>query len=334
MTRRKWIPYLIKKLAIFLVSVLALSVIVFVVSRLSPGDPLVSYYGERTEKMSPAERRQTMERLGLNAPLTVQYVRWLEGALRGEFGISYKYKQDVLDVISARIGNTLLLGLPGFILTFVLALLLGILCAWREESWLDRIISKVGTVLSCVPEFWLSLVLILCFSVLWRLLPSSGAYTIGKENDVGDRLRHLVLPMSVMILSHLWYYAYMIRNKLLEEIRADYVLLAKSKGLSQGQILFRHCLRGILPAYISLMAISVPHILGGTYIIETVFSYPGIGTLSYESARWKDYNMLMVLCMLTGVVIIFANMLGQVINERIDPRIRASEGLEVPTNEP
>ena len=298
MTRKKWLPYLLKKLVIFLASVLALSVIVFAVSRLSPGDPLVSYYGERTEKMSPAERQQTMERLGLNAPLTTQYVRWLEGALRGEFGISYKYKQDVLDVIAARIGNTLLLGLPGFILTFVLALLLGIVCAWREDSWLDRIISKVGTVLSC------------------------------------DRIRHLILPMAVMILSHLWYYAYMIRNKLLEEIRADYVLLAKSKGLSRGQILFRHCLRGILPAYISLMAISVPHILGGTYIIETVFSYPGIGTLSYESARWKDYNMLMVLCMLTGVVIIFANMLGQIINERIDPRIRASEGLEVPTNEP
>lgn len=333
-TRKKWLPYLMKKLVIFLASVLALSIIVFAVSRLSPGDPLVSYYGERTEKMSPAERQQTMERLGLNAPLTTQYVRWLEGALRGEFGISYKYKQDVLAVIAARIGNTLLLGLPGFILTFLLALLLGIVCAWREDSWLDRIISKVGTVLSCVPEFWLSLVLILFFSVLWRLLPSSGAYTIGRENDIGDRLRHLILPMAVMILSHLWYYAYMIRNKMLEEIRADYVLLAKPKGLSRGQILFGHCLRGILPAYISLMAISVPHILGGTYIIETVFSYPGIGTLSYESARWKDYNMLMVLCMLTGVVIIFANMLGQIINERIDPRIRASEGLEVPTNEP
>ena len=328
MTRKKWFSYLMKKLVIFLASVLLLSVIVFVVSRLSPGDPLVSYYGDRTEKMTPAERQQTMERLGLNAPLTTQYARWLEGAFRGEFGISYKYKQDVLDVISARIGNTLLLGMPGFILTFALALMLGILCALREDSWLDRIISKLGTVLSCVPEFWLSLVLILCFSVLWRLLPSGGAYTIGKENDLADRLKHLILPMSVMILSHLWYYAYMIRNKLLEEIRADYVLLAKSKGLSRRQIVFRHCLRGILPSYISLMAISVPHILGGTYIIETVFSYPGIGTLSYESARWKDYNMLMVLCMLTGVVIIFANMLGQIINERIDPRIRVSEGLE------
>ncbi|MBQ8087882.1 MAG: ABC transporter permease [Clostridia bacterium] len=324
----KWIPYLLKKLALFIASVLVLSIVVFAISRLSPGDPLISYYGDRTEKMTPAERAQTMERLGLNAPMHVQYVRWLTGALRGEFGISYKYKQDVLQVISARIGNTLLLGVPGFVLTFALALLLGLVCAWREDGWLDRILSRLGTVLSCVPEFWLSLVLILCFSVLWRLLPSSGAYTIGLENDLGDRLRHLILPMSVMIISHLWYYAYMIRNKLLEEIRADYVLLAKSKGLSRGKILFRHCLRGILPSYISLMAISVPHILGGTYIIETVFSYPGIGTLSYESARWKDYNMLMVLCMLTGIVVILANILAQIVNERIDPRIRAAENVE------
>ena len=334
MTRGKWLTCLIRKLTLFLVSVLALSVVVFAISRLAPGDPLMAYYGDRTEKMTPAERAQTMERLGLNAPLTVQYARWLEGALRGEFGISYKYKQDVLEVIAARIGNTLLLGLPGFILTFGLALLLGLVCAWREDSWLDRIVSQAGTVLSCVPEFWLSLVLILFFSVICRLLPSGGAYTIGKEFDPGDRLRHLILPMAVMVLSHLWYYAYMIRNRLLEEIRADYVLLAKSKGLSSKQILFRHCLRAILPAYISLMAISVPHILGGTYIIETVFAYPGLGTLAYESARWKDYNLLMVLCMLTGIVIILANMVGQIINERIDPRIRALEGLEVPNGEP
>ena len=151
-----------------------------------------------------------------------------------------------------------------------LALLLGLVCAWREDSWLDKIISKAGTVLSCVPEFWLSLVLILFFSVIWRLLPSSGAYTIGRENDIGDRLRHLILPMSVMILSHLWYYAYMIRNKLLEEVRADYVLLARSKGLNKRQILFRHCLRGILPSYFSIMAISVPSALQTSWVIHSL----------------------------------------------------------------
>ena len=121
----------------------------------------------------------------------------------------------------------------------------------------------------------------------------------------------------------------MIRNKLLEEVRADYVLLAKSKGLSRRAVLFRHCLRGVLPTYLSLMAISVPHILGGTYIVETVFSYPGIGTLSYESARYQDYNLLMLLCILTGGLVILCNILAQIISERIDPRMRSGEPPEV-----
>ena len=134
--------------------------------------------------------------------------------------------------------------------------------------------------------------------------------------------------MTIVVMDHLWYYAYMIRNKILEEVRTDYVLLAKSKGLNRKKILFGHCLRNVIPTYLSIMAISVPHILGGTYIIESVFSYPGIGTLSYESARYGDYNLLMVLCVLSGILVIFCNMIAQTINERIDPRIRAEEAMK------
>ena len=325
MTHRNPVVYYGKKLLIFVVSVLLLSIAVFYISRLAPGDPLMSYYGERVEKMSVAEKEAAREKLGLNDPIHVQYVRWLEGAVHGDFGISFKYKQDVLEVIGARIGNTLALGGIGFVLTFLGALGLGILCAWQEDRPVDKILCKGGTVLSCIPEFWLSLVLILVFSVTMRVLPSSGAYDVGQKHNIGNRVWHLVLPMTVVVLEHLWYYAYMIRNKLLEETRADYVLLAKSKGLSKKDIMFRHCLRNILPSYISLMAISVPHVLGGTYIVETVFSYPGIGALSYESAQYHDYNLLMVLCLMTGVLVIACNLLGQIINERIDPRLKANE---------
>ena len=320
--------YITKKLLVFVASVLILSILTFYISRLAPGDPLVSYYGDRVEKMSPEEREWAEDKLGLNDPISTQYVRWLQEALHGDFGISYKYKMDVLEVIEGRIGNTLILGGIGFILIFTLALLLGVLCAWFEDCLPDRILCKVGTVTSCIPEFWLSLLLILIFAVELRVLPSSGAYSVGKSNDIGDRLRHLILPMVIVVVNHLWYYAYMIRNKLLEEVRADYVLLAKSKGLGKRSILFGHCLRNILPSYLSIMAISVPHVLGGTYIIETVFSYPGIGTLSYESARYKDYNLLMVLCILSGIIVILCNMLAQAINEQIDPRIRAKQMTE------
>ena len=317
-----------KKLMIFVLSVVILSLAVFYISRLAPGDPLMSYYGERVEKMSVAEKDAAREKLGLNAPIHIQYLRWAENAARGDFGISFQYKQDVMEVIGSRIGNTLILGGIGFLLTFLGALLLGILCAWFEDKWIDRVLCKIGTLFSCIPEFWISLMLILIFAVTLHWLPSSGAYDIGYKHDILNRMEHLVLPLTIVVMQHLWYYAYMIRNKLLEETRADYVLLGKSKGLDKRQIMFKHCLRNIMPSYISLMAISVPHVVGGTYIVETVFSYPGIGALSYESARFHDYNLLMVLCVMTGILVILCNLIGQIINEKIDPRIRANETNE------
>ena len=330
--RAELLIYCIKKVLSFVISIVFLSLVVFYISRWAPGDPLVSYYGERVEKMSPEEREWAEERLGLNDLVYVQYIRWAQNALHGSFGISYKYKTDVTEVIGGRIGNTLLLGGIGFLLIFLLAPVVGILCVWYENKLPDKMISRVGTISSCIPEFWFSLVLILVFSVIFKILPGSGAYDIGKSNDVLSRIRHLILPLAVVVISHIWYYAYMVRNKLLEEVRADYVLLAKAKGLSRSRILLGHCLRNVMPSYISIMAISIPHILGGTYIVETVFSYPGIGTLAYESARYKDYNLLMLGCILSGVVVIFCNIIGQAINERIDPRIKAEktgEALEV-----
>lgn len=318
--------YIGQKICMFLVSLFFLSIVVFYVSRLAPGDPLVSYYGDRAEKMSPAQREWAKEKLGLSDSLPVQYVRWFEHAIQGDFGISFQYKMDVVEVIGARLPNTMILGGISFVLIFVSALFLGIICVWYEERRFDRIICKAGTILNCIPEFWTSLVLILVFSVSLGWLPSSGAYSMGREDDMADRIRHLILPMTIAVTSHLWYYAYMVRNKLSEEVRAEYVLLAKSKGMDKRSILFRHCLKNIMPSYLSLMAISVPHILGGTYIIETVFSYPGIGTLSYESARYRDYNLLMVLCILSGALVILSNLIAQIINERIDPRMKESEG--------
>ena len=191
-----------------------------------------------------------------------------------------------------------------------------------ENRLADRILCKLGTISSCIPEFWMALVLILIFSVNLKILPSSGAYSTGKAGDVGDRLIHLIMPLTIVVLEHLWYYAYMIRNKILEEVRADYVLLAKAKGLDKKKLMFRHCVRNVMPAYLSIMAIAVPHVLGGTYVVESVFSYPGIGALSYESARYHDYNLLMLLCMMSGILVIFCNIVSQTINEQIDPRMK------------
>ncbi len=319
---KKAVLYGGKKIVSFFLSVFFLSVFVFYISRLTPGDPLVSYYGERVEKMSSTQREQAEEMLGLNEPISTQYIRWLERALHGDFGISYKYKMDAAQVIGDRAGNTLLLGGTGFLMVFLFALLLGILCAWKEDSLADRIICKIGTVTCCIPEFWLALLLILVFSVQLQWLPGSGAYTIGRESDLIGRIEHLILPLAVVVTVHLWYYAYMVRNQILAEVRMDYVLFARSKGLKKQSIFFRYCLRSVFPAYLSLMAMAVPHIMGGTYMVELVFSYPGIGTLSYESARYQDYNLLMLLSLISGSVVILSNMAAKICSEKTDPRMR------------
>lgn len=319
---KEWILFIINKAIQFVLTMIILSIVVFYMARLAPGDPLKSYYGESVERMSEENKEAARERLGLNKPIYIQYAKWVQNAFEGDLGISFKYKKEVKNVIGSVYQNTLILGIVSYILTFFFAILLGIFCAIREDTWIDKIICKIGIITNCIPSFFVALVLILIFCINMKVLPTSGAYSIGKANDIIDRIRHMILPVTVMVLSHLWYYTYMIRNKLLEETREDYVLLCKVKGVSKKKIMTKHCFRNILPSLVSIMAISVPHIIGGTYIAETVFSYPGLGTLSMESAQYHDYNMLLVLCLLTGAAIIFANIIAQIINEFIDPRMK------------
>lgn len=322
---------ILKKVLQLILALFILSLLVFFMSRLAPGDPLRSYYGDRVERMSVEEQEVARDRLGLGDPLLMQYGAWLENAISGNFGISYKYKQDVMEVVKQMGMNTLILGGIAYGITFVLAMPLGIFCALREEKWIDRIICKLGVVTSCIPSFFVALILILIFAVNLGWLPTSGAYGLGQEGDFLNRVYHLILPITVLVLGHLWYYTYMVRNKLIEETRQDYVLLCKVKGLNSKQIMWKHCLRNVMPSFISIMAISLPHILGGTYIVEKVFSYPGLGTITFESAQFHDYNMLMVICLITGALVISANMIAQIINEIIDPglRVKKYEGRDL-----
>lgn len=312
---------LAKKTLILIVFLLALSVIVFWLARITPGDPLTAYYGEAVERMNESQRAAAMSRLSLDKPIVVQYFTWLRHALSGDLGMSHQYKQNVTDVIAQLWPNTLILGGLSYILTFILAISLGLFCAAKEGGKADRIIYRFGTATSVIPSLFFALLAILIFGVNLKLLPTSGAYSIGGGGPA-DRAVHLILPVTVMILSHLWYYAYMIRNRIIEELRQDYVLLLHVKGVSNIRILWRHCLRNALPMLITIMAVSVPHILSGTYVVEIVFGYPGIGTLAFESARYRDYNMLSALTLLTGFIVLLSNMAGQALSELLDPRMR------------
>ena len=301
---------------------LLLSFVVFYISRLAPGDPLRSYYGDQVERMTTEQKIQVKEQLGLNQPIYRQYQIWLQNAIKGNFGISFQYKQSVSVVVKNHWVNTLILGLSSYLLTFLLALLLGVSGAVREDSWYDKIICNIGTALSCIPSFWIALILILIFSVNLSVLPSFGAYGVGQSGSLISRINHLILPLIVLILGHLWYYAYFVRNLFLEEFQQDYVLFCRAKGLTSHQIVWKHCLRNMLPSYFSMMVISIPHIIGGTYIVEQVFSYPGLGKLCFESAKYHDYNLLMLLCCITGFFVLCSSMLSQLLSIWLNPQTR------------
>lgn len=313
---------ILNNLLILVGSVFLLSIIVFVFARLSPGDPLQAFYGDAIESMGPMELDAARMRLGLDAPIYIQYIHWLVNAATGDFGLSLQYKIPAMDVISPLIVNTLILGLTAYILVFTLAILVAIGCALHEDGLFDRIACQLGTMIYFIPAFWLGLCLVLIFSINLNWLPSSGAYDFGMSGNLVNRIQHLILPLTVMIGSHIWYYAYMIRNKLLDENRKDYVLLAKAKGLSRSEIIWKHSLRNIAPTIINLMAISIPHVLSGTAIAEAVFNYPGIGNMAVVAAKYHDYNLLMLLVLISGSVVIIASIAAYTINELIDPRMK------------
>jgi ABC-type dipeptide/oligopeptide/nickel transport systems, permease components len=328
MMRLPLLEKICKRIFLFIIVMFILSAAVFVLARKAPGDPLQSFYGDAVEMMTQEEKDAASARLGLDAGITVQYVRWLTNAIQGDFGLSFKYKMPVMDVISPLIGNTLLLGITSYIAVFVLAVLLAVFCVLHEDRFIDKLICKIGTVSYYIPGFWLGVILVLVFSVNLGWLPSSGAYDVGMQDNIGNRILHLILPLSVMIVSHFWYYTYMIRNKLLDEARMDYVLLAKSKGCTSREIVWKHCLRNVAPTIVSLMAVSIPHVIGGTVVVESVFHYPGIGNLAIESAKYHDYNLLMIDVLITGLVVFAGSFIAQAVNERIDPRMKETEHIK------
>jgi len=275
--------------------------------------------------MSIEQRDAAREKLGLDEPLLTQFTRWAAAAAGGSFGISYQYKRDAKDVAIGALYGTLSLTVTSFILIFIFGAAIAVFCVSREGGAADKITRKIGITLSSIPEFFAALLLILIFCVGLNILPASGAYSIGQAGNLMNRAIHLILPVSAIVITHVWYIAYTMRNKLSDESRKEYALMYRAKGLSKAAI-YARCLRNIMPVSISAMAAFLPHLIGGAYVIETVFSFPGLGKLGFDSVMYHDYNMLMLVCIVTGAAVIFVNMVAQAVNELIDPRTKQEGG--------
>lgn len=312
-----------------MLSLLILSLIIFLTSRLLPGSPLNALIGDHADMLSAQQSKEALAALGFDRPLCQQYFTWLCNLLQGNLGFSLYYKLPISELLPPLLVNTLILGGLSYILIFALALALALTCIRFEDSLIDRLICKLGSLCYFLPSFWLCLLLILIFSVSLQWLPSSGAYSYGGQQDLLDRADHLVLPCCVMILSHMWYYGSMLRNRLSLEVRMPYVLTARACGLGPWRILTTVCLRAALPLLINLMAVSAAHIIGGTYVVEAVFNYPGIGNAAVLSAKNHDYDLLLVLTLISGSFIILSAIAARFLAAAADPRLKAAAGAVI-----
>ncbi len=317
--------YLLKRLFFNLLTFFVLSFVIFQIMALMPGDPLDLMIQSNPNMTS--EDLQRLKRIyGLDQPGYVRYFNWFGEAIRGDFGYSRTFKVPVTDVVGSPIFNTFLLGGLSLLLSLFVAIPLGTLAAVKRGKVIDRIIRGFAFTGTSVPSFWLALLLILCFAVSLELFPAGGYQTIGAAEgsffDVAlDRLKYLILPVVSLSFAQTGLFLKFTRNSLVEVIEKDFIRTAKAKGLSLKAIVLKHGLRNALIPLVTIVSLSIGTMFSGAVITETVFSYPGLGRLIFNSVLENDFNVAMFALMIVVFMVLFGNFLADILYFKLDPRI-------------
>jgi peptide/nickel transport system permease protein len=299
-----------------------ITLLAFVVLRLAPGDP-VSLMVAGAQNLTPQDLAAMRAAYGLDQPLPIQYVSWLGHLFTGDFGRSFIYKRPVIDMIQAALPNTLLLTGLALTVTILLGVPLGLLAARYRGSWIDRVIRVVGVAGHAIPEFWFGLMFILILSVQFRLFPVGGMLTVGKDPlDIPDRAAHLIGPVLTLSLAGLANYSRYMRAETLEVLGQDFVRTARAKGLHENLVLFVHALRNALLPLITALGTQLAFLVSGTIVIEQVFAWPGMGRLTYDAARSKDYPIVMAVVVISSTLLLLSYIVRDVAYGVADPRVR------------
>ena len=304
------LAYLVKRLGLAVLVALTVSIIAYMLLYLS-GDPALAIAGEGARQADIDLIRKTY---GFDRPLIVQYGDWLLKLLRGDLGVSMYFKTDVAPLIFSKLSTTLLLAVYALTVALVISVPLGVLAAIYKNSWIDRLCLAVAVVGQSMPNFFFALILIMLFSISWRLLPVSGSGT----------WQHFVMPAIT-----LGYYAApafmrLIRAGMIEVLSADYILTARAKGLPTHTVIFKHALRNAIVPVVALAAVQLGFLLGGSIVIETIFALDGLGYLAYQSITFKDYPVTQIIVLLLSVIYILLTLASDVANAWLDPRIRVA----------
>ncbi|MCY4349782.1 MAG: ABC transporter permease [Thiotrichales bacterium] len=311
--------YILKRVFAVVPVLLGLTVIVFAIMALIPGDPATAILGSYA---TPENVARLNRDLGLDKPLVQQYFIWLENLLHGDFGRSYSLNRPVLDEVWERFSATLILAGAALVLCTLWGLLIGIWTAARQYGWTDRLLTFVVLIGISVPSFWLGLLLILLFAVELRWLPASGMFAIYGGGDLPDLLRHLILPALTLSVVATGVIARLTRAAMLEMLRQDFIRTARAKGVSERRVLYVHAFKAALVSVMPVIGVQAGFVLGGAVYIETVFQWPGVGRMLVQAISTRD-----ILLVQGGVVVVSAcyvlfNLLVDLAQCWLDPRIQ------------
>ncbi len=296
---------------------LLVSAFTFFLVNLAPGGPSAAVSLERTA----AEREALYRQYGLDKPVAVRYMQWLSGVVRGDLGTSLTQGLPVSGLLWQRLGNTLQLALTALVLTALLGVTLGVVAAVTQNRLPDHLISSVATLGMSVPGFWLGIVSIILFSVKLGWLPSSGVASVGQSFSLLDRAQHLVMPASVLAFTLLPNVVRVARSAMLEVLSSDYVRTAKAKGLPNRAVLLKHTFKNALVPVIAILGLITTVLFSGSVVIESVFSWPGLGRLAIEAANGRDYPVILGVTLVAGTIVVVVNLLVDVLYAAVDPRI-------------
>jgi peptide/nickel transport system permease protein len=310
--------FLVRRLGHALLVLLVVCTVTFAIVHAAPGGPSLL----ADPKLSVAERTAIAERLGLDRPLPVQYVRWVGALARGDLGNSFLYETSTLSTITERLPNTLLLAGAALLLSIVVAIPLAAWCAERPGGWLDRLVGWAALGAISVPVFWLAIVAILVFAVYAGLLPAGGAETVGGGGSLVDRLRHLILPAGVLAAAGTAELLRYTRASAIRQLQRPFVRTARAKGVPARAVRWRHAMRNALIPAVTVIGLQLPRLVGGAAITETVFSWPGMGRLGIEAALARDYPLVMGITLFVSAGVLIASLLVDLAYLVLDPRIR------------
>lgn len=317
--------YLARRLVQAVPIVLGIVLLNFLLLQLAPGDAADVLAGE-AGSATPEYMERLRERFGLNQPLYVQLLLYMKNVLALDLGYSFRNNMPVLALILDRLWPTVLLMGTTLVVSITSGVLLGLVAATNVRSWRDTVISILAVIAYATPLFWIGLMLIVIFSIKLNWLPASGMETVAAFYEGWDRVvdiaRHLVLPALTLSLFYMALYARLMRANVLEQRGMDYVTTAEAKGLTDRQITFRHILRNALLPVVTMAGIQVGSLLGGSVVVESVFGWPGLGLLAFQSLFARDYNLLLGIFFLSACLVIVVNLVVDLVYILLDPRIQ------------